>query len=348
MSTGTPPGDGAHCSDADQSPARRRWWPVLLGLLLMTPVLWIAARHVINGTAQLPAPDSRNLPVFILLALALALVIVCNGLVLRDLSAWFGTRLKAGAWLGVTLASSMLNIVSPVKGGAALRALYLQRMHGMSLTSVAGVLGVSFLFSIVSSAAVATIALLTMGIPGGTAGAITLAASLAIVVTPIVLLLLAPPVSKAQGNRMLRRAARLYDGWRSISRDPPIMRRLLAWNTLATVLHAVAFVCAFRLAGFDGHWLVPVTSSAFARIGALVALTPAGIGVYEAFGTVSAHIAGADAGPALIAVLIVRAVGSIIVIAGGLVSWPLLTQHATVVRSRGAIKQRWTARERDR
>jgi uncharacterized membrane protein YbhN (UPF0104 family) len=94
-------------------------------------------------------------------------------------------------------------------------------------------------------------------------------------------------------------------------------------------MHAFAFVMAFRIAGVDAHWLVPVASSAFARIGALIAITPAGLGIFEAFGAISASIVGADAAAALLGVIIVRLLSTICSIAGSAAFLPLLGEMWT-------------------
>lgn len=251
-----------------------------------------------------------------LLVGSLALVMVTNGLILRDLTAQFGARLSMRTWLGITLISSMLNLVSPIKGGAAIRAAYLKRIHGVPYSAFASVLGGTLVCSIAVSAALAAVALVSLGVPGGRYGWIALASSVTVFIVLVAFMRFVPPAPKPTGT-LPGKLTQIAHGWRTISNDGPLVAKVVGWSTVGALLHALAFVLAFQLAGFSGSWLVPVTSSAFARIGALISITPAGLGIFEAFGAVSAQIVGAEPGPAVLGVLIVRVVATAVTVVGG-------------------------------
>ena len=288
-------------------------------------------------------------------AVTLLLVMVTNGVVLRELMAHSGLHLSVRAWLGITLVTSLLNIVSPIRGGVAVRAVYLKRVHGVPYGAFASALSATLAFNLAMSGALAAACLVALGVPGGSYGWVALAASLGLVVTLALAVWLTPPPNPepkpelstpdrsqpepaaseepANGSHWLTRALRskhvvqLADGWRKLSQDRVLLVKLLSWNFVGVLLHAAAFVFAFKMAGFVGDWLVPVTSSAFARIGALVAITPAGLGIFEAFGAVSAQIAGAEPARALTGVLIVRLFSVALTIVGAAPFLPLLLPH---------------------
>lgn len=259
------------------------------------------------------------------LVVALTLINVTNGVILRDLVAHFGVRLTVRVWLGITLVSTMLNLVSPIAGAGAMRAVYLNRTHAVPLTTFASMMAASTAFSLAASATLAAASLVALGVPGGRYGVVALAASVAVVIGVALALALAPATGPTRKG-LVAKIALVADGWRSISRDRRLLAKLAVRNISNAVLHAVAFVLAFRMAGFDGDWLVPVTSSAFARIGALIAITPAGLGIFEAFGAVSAGIVGASPAAALLGVLIVRVFGVLLAIAGGAAFSPFVVR----------------------
>lgn len=288
-------------------------------------------------------------------AVTLFLVMVTNGVVLRELMAHSGLQLSVRAWLGITLVTSLLNIVSPIRGGVAVRAVYLKRVHGVPYGAFASALSATLAFNLAMSGALAAACLVALGVPGGSYGWVALGASLGLVVTLALAVWLTPPPdpepkpelgppdpnqpqaatsrAPAHGPHWLARALRsrhvvqLADGWRKLSQDRVLLVKLLSWNFLGALLHAAAFVFAFNMAGFVGAWLVPVTSSAFARIGSLVAITPAGLGIFEAFGAVSGQIAGAEPAQALTGVLIVRLFSVALTILGAAPFLPLVLPH---------------------
>jgi uncharacterized membrane protein YbhN (UPF0104 family) len=321
----SPPDDVAASNDARGRRVRAFGW--ILAIVTFVPTLWYAARYVRADADNLPQFGADDLPAICGLVVSLALVMVANGLVLRDLLAKLDAHLRMGAWLGLTLVASMLNLVSPMKGGAALRAVYLKKVHGVSYGAFAGILGIAFVGGIAASGGLAAVSLLCLGMPGGRAGQVMLAASVLLAASLWIVLRLEPAV-RHYATRRWAGLVRFANTWRAVSSDRALAMRIAAWCFFGALFHGFAFVLAFRLSGFEGHWLVPMASSAFARIGALVALTPAGLGIYEAFGAVSARLVGADPGPAVVAVLLVRLVSSLITIAGGAAFLPVIGAHA--------------------
>lgn len=327
-------------NDREWQPApRRRIARLLFGLVVFAMAVVLAVRYAMEQQDAIPSIDVANWPLSVGVAASLFGVMVINGLVLRDLVAHFGVRLHTRAWLGLTLVGSLLNMVSPVRGGAALRAMYLKRVHGVPLSEVATVLVGSTVCSLAVSAALGAIAIAALGVPGGAYGMIALLSSFLLAATLSVLLWASPPRS-AGANPILARFTRVAAGWRSLGERRGLLLRLYVWSGLGAILHAIAFLFAFRLASFEGAWLVPVASSAFARIGTLLAITPAGLGIFEAFGVVSARIVGAETGAALLGVLAVRVVGTVVTVAGGLIMLPVLLRDGSSTTSQESLSTR--------
>lgn len=299
-----------------------RW---LLGVGVLAVCFALAMRYAGDQQLAVPQVSRADWPQVLCLVLALFAVNLVNGLVLRDLVAHFGVRLRLRAWLSLTLVGSLVNLVSPVRGGAALRAVYLKRVYGVALGEVATVLVGSTVCSLAVTAALGAATIAVLGVPGGAYGwTVLLASAVLAALLAASLRIGLPPGSALSRVPRIRRAS---EAWRSIGRQPALLRRLLAWNILTASLHALAFYLAFSLAGFADDWRVPVTSSAFARMGTIIALTPAGLGVFEAFGVLSASLAGANAAGALAGVLIVRVVGAAVTIVAGLCTLPLLMRE---------------------
>lgn len=309
---------------AAATPAKwKRALRLALGLALFGTACFLTWRTFATQQDVWAKLKLADAPAILGIVVSLALVNITNGVVLRDLVGHFGVKLAVRDWLGITLVSTMLNLISPMGGASAMRGVYLKRTFGVPLTTFASMWAASTAFSLAASGALAAAALIGLGVPGGHYGVIALGASIAIVVAVVLALALVPPIAP-RATGMLARLAQISAGWRSMSADRALVAKLASRNIVNALLHAVAFVLAFRMAGFEGAWLVPVASSAFARIGALVAITPAGLGIYEAFGAVSAGIIGASPAAALLGVLLVRVFGVVLAIVGGALCSPFV------------------------
>lgn len=315
---------------------------LLVALAIIAAVVFFAHR-ALAGSSQDALTLVQNAEPWRVAVAAVCIVVVMvgNGVILKLLVAHFGVELSAKVWLGVTFVATMLNYISPLSGAGAMRGLYLKRAHGVSYEVFVAVVTTSFVFSLTCSAGLGAASLLALGLPGGHAGLVTLIASLAIVASPLLLWLLPSSSSSSseattRWQRLKQRLLRLAVSWRGVTKKPALMLLLLLTNVVAVVAHGFAFVMAFRIAGFEGSIFVPLASSAFARIATLFAITPAGLGIYEAFGAVSAQLVGADAGPALLGVLVVRVVSTVVNIAGGLCFSPLLVRFRALNASADA------------
>jgi len=282
--------------------------------------------------------SAADWPTFFGVAAALLGVMLINGVILRDLVASYGATLKARSWIGLALVGPLVNLISPVRGGFALRAVYLRRVHDIPLSEIGTVLLGSTLCSMTVSAGLAAAAITALGVPGGAYGWTALGLTCLMILGLLTALWV--PLPQAVVNRFPPRIANLANAWRTLGRQHTLILRVFAWNVLAAALHAVAFVLAFSITSFAAGWLVPVTSSAFARIATLIAITPAGLGVFETFGVVSATIVGAEAGAALLAVLVVRLAGVLVTLGGGALMLPTFIRESTASPERATPPQR--------
>lgn len=301
----------------------RRAGPLVLVIVLCVPALYYAGRYVKAEGRALESLWQTPPSILVGMTVMLTICIVLNGLVTRDLVRLFGVDLRAREWLTLTFVGSLLNTVTPVRGGAGLRAVYLKQVHALPYAEFASTTAAMVGFQVAVNAGLAGVCLGVLGVPGGASGGLVLMTCLSLVVGFAAVLWLAPRGSDERAG-MLGAALRAARAWRLISRSPRLLVAVSTWTLANGLLHAAAFVLAFRAAGFEGSVLVGTTAGALAKVGSTVAITPAGLGIFEAFGVVSAQIVGADLAASVVAVLLVRVLSTLLAIVGGLVCWPFL------------------------
>lgn len=298
-----------------------RVFSLLIGL---AAVIWLA-QYVLSQPETWALLGQAEVGVITALVVVLFISKLANGLVIRDLAFHFGIRLKVREWVGLTFVTSLLNLIFPLRGGAVFRAVYLKSYHGLLYTRFISLQAAAVIYALLINALLAGGVLILMGVPGGSSGILTLLACCALVIGIGLGMRFAPA-----GDLLPSRLAKIgvaVEGWRTISRDQTLRWKLLGSVSLNALGSAIAYILAFRVAGWSGIPGVPIVSSAFAKIGALIALTPGGLGISEAFGVVSTHLIGEDASVAALAVLVVRALSIVIVGVAGLLSWRLLGVH---------------------
>lgn len=290
---------------------------VVLGLLLACVYL---ARE---GQAVQHLLESSPHHVLLMTALLL-LCVMLNGLVTRELVRCFRIDLRMREWFGITVMSSLVNLGVPGRAGVFARGVYLKQRHQLAYADFAGTLAATVAFNAAANGLLGAIGLIALGVPGGFSGWLALFICVSLVLGTVASLALGSHLRIEGEGSIANLLSPLSRGWRIISTNGKLHLRLLVWTFTNAVIHAFTFVLAFRATGADVSPWVAVTSSAFAKVGGLVAVTPAALGIFEAFGVVSAQVAGADLPASLLAVLLVRVLSILVTVVAAAVMWPLL------------------------
>jgi uncharacterized membrane protein YbhN (UPF0104 family) len=307
---------------------------LLLALVVIAIVVVVARRAIGDVDAVLDVIVTIDFIDAVVMLTSLLSVMVANGAIVREVLKTAGVNVPWRDALGVTFVASMLNLVSPLSGAGAMRALYFHRYYGLALSSFAGVVTITSSTSLAMTGLLGALCLVMLGVPGGAAGIVALVVSLA----PTLGLAAAIVISRtwspndavatpSAGLVMKVRVQlqRFSLVWRGLAARPASAGKVVTYNVASALLHGIAYATAFRMAGL-GEPVAALASSAFARIGSIVAITPAGLGIYEAFGAVSATIVGADAAAAAVGVLVVRLASTLAAIGGGMAFFPLLAK----------------------
>jgi len=311
----------AERDDPGPAETRGRRLREILSLIVLVLAVVAAGRYLLDEEEALAHLTSADPILLLTLTGLLASCMVLNGLVTRDVVACFGIRLRIREWMGVTFVTSMLNLVTPARGGAAARAVYLKHAHGLKYAEFAGTIAATVGFTVAANASLGALALALLGIPGGVSGWVAVTACVVVVVSLIGAVVFAPYLDRVSTGTPASVLARTIRGWQTISADRTLLSRLALWTLLNAIAHAIAFSIAFSIAGGSGSYLAAVTSSAFAKMGAIIAITPAALGVFEAFAVVSAQIVGEELAASLLAVLLIRIVSVVLSVGGGAVMW---------------------------
>ena len=87
-------------------------------------------------------------------------IMVCNGIFISIVTEAFKIRLHSQEWLSLSFASSFANYFLPFKGGAGMRALYMNRLHGFPITEFVSTLSIMYLMHIVVNGVLALIGMM--------------------------------------------------------------------------------------------------------------------------------------------------------------------------------------------
>jgi uncharacterized protein (TIRG00374 family) len=273
-------------------PFLRRWFSLLLGVAIVGWGAW----YVFGHPSEIAAIRQLS-PGWLLLLFGLSMAkLAAMGAFTKIIVASFDIDLAGLEWFGLSAMSAMGNYLTPFRGGAAIRAVYLKSKYGLPYSLFLSTLSTLYVLTFATSAALGLLAALGLYFRFRLFDRGMLLLFLSLFLMPVLLLFLvrlAPPLSNRLGRRAgavtvggsrvasamswaLRALNRVVEGWQVISSRPAVLARLV----VASFVNAgvTLLMIHFSFAAFAVR--LPLLSSLF-MISSMIPVTPSGLGVAE-------------------------------------------------------------------
>lgn len=274
----------------------RKAFPLLLVAVIVGWGVWYVAAH----PEELAAIETLS-PGWLLLLFGLATVkIGCMGLFTKYVVSALGIEMDFLEWFGVSGMSTMANYLTPFRGGAAVRAVYLKSRHGLSYSLFLSTLTTLYILSFASSAAVGLLAVIALYLGFGVASVSMAFFFLGVLFMPLVFFVLVRVAShllkrctakrtEVEDSGLLARAVsrgigltqQVMEGWQIISSRPATILRLLWASLLNDGVTLLMIHVAFVAFGARLPLLASLVLSSLFMISSLLPLTPSGLGIAE-------------------------------------------------------------------
>ncbi|MFZ5917791.1 MAG: lysylphosphatidylglycerol synthase transmembrane domain-containing protein [Chloroflexota bacterium] len=217
--------------------------------------------------------------VVLLLGLAL-LKLAAMGSFTKVVVGSLGIDLGFWEWFGLSAMTSMGNYLSPFRGGAAIRGVYLKARHGLPYSLFFSTLAILYVLSFSTNAVIGLLALVVLWAAFGVTDFALTGFLAACLVLPVLLWITVRRLPRLPG-RWTEQLNRVIEGWQIVAARPgtlPLLLLLSVLNTGVTLL-----MIHFSFVAFGTH--LPLTESLIAStlflISAMIPITPAGLGIAE-------------------------------------------------------------------
>jgi uncharacterized membrane protein YbhN (UPF0104 family) len=290
-----------------------------LTFLLIGAIVWFVLGHLgeFKELWQKPIPKS----ILFLLPLAWFMMLVSNSELLRWPLIAYDLKLTFLEGLALTMGTTAINYVIPLKSGSGLRGLYLASGRGLTVTNYLAQLVSVTTMTLATASFFAFIGLIFLWLQGQNPGPVLLIyfGGTAIIGLASVLFLGRLPF------KLPKRLLALVEGWDRLRSDRKLFLRL----TLLQLAYffSWAFFNWLTLAGF-GVFLDPAQIVFFCGgqvHTTILNLTPAGLGIVEAFSVYAGQVLEFTPAQALSAQALNRATAVIMLSIFGLWGWFYLT-----------------------
>jgi MFS family permease len=267
----------------------QRWLPSLLSLIFLGIAVYYLWESHLFDKIDLSHPQWGWLFILVILqALSLGVIGYSESLYIRHL----GVHLTFVEWFGLNVASSVINLVTPIAGGAVLRAGYYQWQHKLHPARFTPLLAATSLITYLVCGIVGLI-LLGVFVVLGLGGEISWVAPMifvGLIVAPLIALAVPIerlPLPKGRIADLVRLA---LGGWAEIRTSPSLLAKQFGLVLILQVLQATSMIVGITGLGLDAPALplffVGIVLGAWR-------VTPAfGVGAKEVIATLAASLVG--------------------------------------------------------
>ncbi len=333
----------------NEIPLPRRKWIAMARLGMLVAVLaliaWYVAAHAedfrkLGNVSWTSLAAALGLDALTYLYGAAAIVLTVH---------LFGTRLGTMEAMLLSLLTRLGNLLLPLRGGAVVRAVYLNRTHGLSYADFLAGLS-AMLFSTLAGSLLCALGGLAWiaATTGETFPKVTLVLAGALVAVSLTVVL-RPRIGSSQGDavdaglaeagtnkarikiildRLRGHIQRLLDSYHLVSRHRPSLLGLLAVSGLQILTMAGIYALLLAAMGKPAGLGMLIVIVALANVSTVVPLTPGNVGVYEGILALLGHLVGLVAPDILAASLAWRALDTALILITGPISSYVLTGKA--------------------
>lgn len=292
--------------------------PVLI-IILFFFVLYI--KNHISDFKQLTIVNPIYLlPLFILIFIPS----INNGLVIKYLLEPFNIKMNFKEWFGLSVVTSFYNMITPFRGGAVSRAVYLKNRYDFSYTNFLATLSGIYVINFLIASFLGLLSLVYLYYTKDVFSPIVTFILLFFFIPLLIIILFSPRFSETK-SAFLNKLIRVLNGWNLIRKNRKVVLLVSLIYIFQITLSSIAGILSYSVFGISISFIDALFLASIGSLTILVAITPSGLGINEAVAVFSALVIGITPAQSLSVAIIGRVIGmSIIFILGPIFSYVLM------------------------
>lgn len=232
-----------------------------------------------------------NLPALLPILLFTSMIFITNGLINKYLFRIFKINLNFSEWFGLSVISTMSNFLLPVRGGIISNAVYLKKVHNFSYSKFATSLSTLYILAFWINSLFGLIALIIIKEVYAIFSWSIFLTFILIFISLTVIMLTSPKFSLTR-NTYLNRIIEGINFWGELKKSKCEIIKILLLTILMIVLGCLIYYFEFSLLGEFVSPLKLTVLTIFSGFSLLLSVTPAGLGIKEAFALYAGSLLG--------------------------------------------------------
>jgi len=261
----------------------------VIGITFLIICLFLFGYYFFNNLSEFKSIRIVDIYYLIYFFLALSFNLLLLGWVNKYHLIPFNIKLSFKEWFGLAAVTSFYNVITPFKGGLAVRAAYLKKKRGLNyahfLSSLAALAIIMFI-------APCILGLISLGLLYYFYGIFNWIVFIIFLISFFVFLsvFIMPKINSS--NKIIVKLNQSIEGWHEIRKNKNVLIKIFLINIFQIVLSVFAVIFAYKVFGIQLSFIVALFLVCLGNLGGIISLTPANLGFAEAIGVFSAFVVG--------------------------------------------------------
>ena len=292
---------------------------IISGLVLVSIIVYLV--FYINNNLQSFKQLTLTNPLYLIpLIMLFFLFLYSNGILLKTLMRPFQIKLKSNEAFGLAIITNFYNLITPFRGGAAARAIYLRKKHDFPYVHFLATLSAIYILIFLISSLTGIFSMLTL-----VEKSYPILLILSVFTVFLFTIIILSPKIKENSNKWLNRFIKVINGWHLIKNNKKIITITIIISLIQVFLTALNNLIAYQIFGIQITLAKALFIAAISNLAIIIAITPGNLGIGDAINVFTANIIGIPLTEAIAATILLRAVNlAIIFILGPIYSYKLI------------------------
>jgi len=249
------------------------------GILLIIAALFIyyISRHI-SDFKQLSLVNPVYLVVLVVL---FTFNYFLTGIITQNLIYPLGVRLKGTEAFAISVVTGFYNLITPFRGGAVTRAVYLKKRHNFRYTDFLATLAGMYVITFLIASFLGLISILYINYIYNSFSWLIFFIFLSVFLPLLIIVALSPKIPLTK-NKWLNRFIKVVNGWHLIKNNKRVIFIILTISLIQLILSSLMLYLQFQVFGINIEFIKCLLLTSISSLSLLIAITPAGLGINEA------------------------------------------------------------------
>jgi uncharacterized protein (TIRG00374 family) len=301
----------------------------IISIIVLFLIIAFFIRYIINNLSdfkKLLTFGTSNPLLLIIISIIIIINLFLNGLLLKSLMKPFNIKLKLFEAFGLSTITNFYNLITPFRGGAGVRAIYLKKKHDFPYVHFLATLSAIYVIIFLVGSLAGLLSMLLIWLNYGIFNKLVFLVFLAFFLFLLPIIIFSPRLPESK-NKWFNRFIKVINGWHLIKKNRGTIIKIIMISILQLIFNSLIVKLSYSVFNIDISLIKAMFLSTITLLSALIAITPGNLGIGDAINVFSAQIIGVGLTGAIAATILRRIINLVVIFILGPIFSYILIKH---------------------